>query len=69
MGVTLQVLSHTAAAVPNFGRQASTQSFAAGSGFHSVLFHVHLGISRQFLLNVLMAQTEPGRVSFALLGM
>lgn len=60
--MTLQVLPHTAATVPNFGRQVSTQSFAALSGFHSALFHVLLGISRQFLLNVPMARTEPGGV-------
>lgn len=62
MCVTLQVLSHTPATVPNFGRQVSTQSFAAGSGFRSALFHVPLGISRQFLLHVLMAQTGTGGV-------
>lgn len=68
MGVTLQVLSHTGT-VENFGRLVSTQSFAASSGFHSTLFHVRLGISRQFLPNVLMAQWETGRVWFAPLRM
>lgn len=54
---------------PIFGRQVSTQSFAAGSEFPSALFHVHLGISRQFLRSVFRAQMESGRVWFAPLRM
>lgn len=36
------------------------QRIAAGSVFRSALLHILVGISRQFLLNVLKAQTERG---------